>query len=877
MNDKLIISYLTDVVRSVINGKMIDDLMPFPEDDNINDELKALYSAIDDLIPIYNQGVKAIRHISRGELDVDIDIKEPIFGPIKNLQSGLKDLIGQNKQLAKGNYSLQTDFPGDFNQSYTLLINSLREKERLEQELYESQKKYELIANKSQDIIWIFDLRANKYVYISPSVEALRGFTVEEAKNQSLRESLCTSSYDKIIQRLSRPLNSFSKEERLKYKCDEYQQPCKDGSILEVETNISLICDENGAPKELIGISRDITQRKKVELALKQSEEKYRLIAENTLDVIWKVDIKTLKYTYISPSIFYLSGYTVDELINQSIKKLFTQVSYLKILTTFRNYTEYLEVGNLHFCDQYQLCSKDGRTIDVEINATLLKNDNGVVNEILGVTRDITARVKVENALKESEAKLSKLLERQTWKNRRLNHQFSSIYNNVTHAIAFFEIDEGIIRFSSCNRLWAQTLGYLPENIEGLNIESVCDKETEALHRKCILEATTQNKPVHTYLKWKRRSLYAVFIPIYYENRVHASECAGLVYDVTDKVKAELKIRESEEKFSTIFHHSSDIIVVLSFNLEVLEVNERFYQLTGFDRDLKRIFNMNNLGVYIPEKYHRDIFNKVEELKQGKLLCAFESELYRSNRETIPIEINGSLVNLGSSTVILCIIRDASVRKSLEKKLTQIGILIENRERQKLASDLHDNVGPLLSSMNMYLSVLSRKPDLKSYLGIINDIERILKETIFSVREISNDLSPQVLKSFGLISALKHFFESKNKLINIELTDNIDEYRFSEMKEIMIYNIIKEAFNNTIKYSKAKAIKLNINKNNNWLTVMYSDDGIGFNLEQKLNTNHGGLGLYSIINRIKNINGNYEIKTSPGDGFLLKIVFPTSD
>jgi signal transduction histidine kinase len=173
--------------------------------------------------------------------------------------------------------------------------------------------------------------------------------------------------------------------------------------------------------------------------------------------------------------------------------------------------------------------------------------------------------------------------------------------------------------------------------------------------------------------------------------------------------------------------------------------------------------------------------------------------------------------------------------------------------------------------------MLSRKPGMQEHTTDISDIRHILKESITSVREISNNISPQVLNNYGLASALEVFFETKRKLINIQFTHNIPDLRFSEIKEVMIYNIVKEAFNNSIKYSKASLVQLNINLHENIITVSYLDNGIGFNLDEKLALAGSSLGLFSIINRIRNLDGEHSINTSPGHGFNLEVTFSINE
>jgi len=500
-------------------------------------------------------------------------------------------------------------------------------------------------------------------------------------------------------------------------------------------------------------IDRD---RQKLEQELIESERKYKLIAEHTNDVIWIIDIKTFKLKYISPSVFQLRGITIEEALNESLEQTFSGDSFQKAMDQIAIALENSKNNqSSDIFDEYKLQCKDGSVIDVEISASIIKDETGNPTEMLGVSRDITRRKIAENSLKESQDQLIRLLARQTKKSKKLTRDLKYVFEHTTNAIAFFEIVDSQILFSLCNNRWANALGFDSKKIIGMNIDQIGDDATTTLYRKYINWAVSENKPIEDVTLWKDKELQIAVIPLKDDYEI-VSGCAAFVTDITDKQHA------------------------------------------------------------------------VQEMR------------------------------------------------NLEKQITYTGIEVETRERRKLASDLHDNVGPLLSSMNMYLSSLSRKPEIQMYSGILDDIRRILKETISSVREISNNISPQVLNSYGLTAALNLFFETKKNLITIHIDNNMDDFRFSETKETMLYNIIKEAFNNSIKYANATCIDLSIKKNENLITVIYKDNGIGFNLKEKMASASQNLGLFSIINRIKNLDGIYEIKTSEGKGFMLEVNFLTN-
>lgn len=386
------------------------------------------------------------------------------------------------------------------------------------------------------------------------------------------------------------------------------------------------------------------------------------------------------------------------------------------------------------------------------------------------------------------------------------------------------------------------------------------------------MKTLEMKQPIEEFLQWHNYYLHVISIPIVNELTGNIFFCGSLVYDITEKIETNQQLKETEERFISIFNNSKDAIILLNMQLEIVDVNESFYQLHGS----REYYQQDILNSYFPKEYHKLVNKLLTNMKSGLSVPSFDCEVIKHNGATATVEISTSAITYKHEPMLLCTIRDISSKKEMERTLNNVSTQIETRERKKLAADLHDNVGPLLSSMNMYLSVLSRKDDLRPYSDTLNDIKRILKDTISSVREISNNLSPHVLTNFGLTAALNQFFETKEKLINIQINNTIGDIRFSELKEIMIYNIIIEAFNNSLKHAEADLIKLDIYNENDAIHLTYSDNGIGFDREDKMKNPNHHLGLFSIINRVKILEGNFDIETSPGNGFLLKIIFPTN-
>ncbi len=209
-----------------------------------------------------------------------------------------------------------------------------------------------------------------------------------------------------------------------------------------------------------------------------------------------------------------------------------------------------------------------------------------------------------------------------------------------------------------------------------------------------------------------------------------------------------------------------------------------------------------------------------------------------------------------------------------EKNVLTAIIQTEEKERKRFAKDLHDGLGPLLSTVKMSISALSQIEHDEKSKKIITNTEHVLNEAINSIKEISNNLSPHILNNFGLASAINNFCNKINqtKKINIDFKSNISNERYNSNIELILYRVICELINNTTKHANAQNIKINLTRYEKILTIQYTDDGKGFDVN-RIEITKKGMGLSNIKTRIKSINGVVIIESSEGNGFsaLIKI------
>ncbi len=217
--------------------------------------------------------------------------------------------------------------------------------------------------------------------------------------------------------------------------------------------------------------------------------------------------------------------------------------------------------------------------------------------------------------------------------------------------------------------------------------------------------------------------------------------------------------------------------------------------------------------------------------------------------------------------------RIENFRAKTESRILSTIIKTEEKERRRFAKDLHDGLGPLLSSIKMSISSLSQKLSDKGDKKIIENMGNMVNEALYSIKEISNNLSPHILDNFGLLSAIKNFAEnvSISKTIDIDINSNLGDKRFDRNIEVILYRVIGELISNTVKHASAKTINIDLYLKENILSLYYYDNGIGFDLEEVLSKEYEGRGLPNIMSRIKSINGTFNVEREENKGVHINI------
>lgn len=222
------------------------------------------------------------------------------------------------------------------------------------------------------------------------------------------------------------------------------------------------------------------------------------------------------------------------------------------------------------------------------------------------------------------------------------------------------------------------------------------------------------------------------------------------------------------------------------------------------------------------------------------------------------------------------------IEKIHQRLLLDTALNSEETERRRIAQDLHDDIGTMLSLTKLSLNQLSK---LVADSGIKEDqimrkSQSLVEETIQHVRRITRDLVPTTLERFGMAAAIEEFINKldNNKDLRLSFQSNTEESpRQSQKVELTIYRIMQELVNNSIKHSQCSRIEIILHVNREIIALQVIDNGIGFDPELIKENNLAGLGLLGIESRLAIVDGTIEYEKFPAGGTKAYAQIPVAD
>lgn len=475
-----------------------------------------------------------------------------------------------------------------------------------------------------------------------------------------------------------------------------------------------------------------------------------------------------------------------------------------------------------------------------------------------GIAIDITDRKKAETIIKENE------------------NYFHTIVRSSPVPLIITRVDDGEMLFAS--EKYAEMLGIPVEQYKKFNIKDFYFDESE---REKLLSILEEKGIVEGYKLRVRRFDGSLFWCIVTMQIIQLGSEKAIIagaQDISADIEATRELEETKYMLEKTLASLDDAVLVVNGRTQkILSCNRAVNSVFGYAiNELKGV----SIQILYPDessfyKYQRQLsksFGRDESFH-------IEIPLKQRNGKQIIADVTSTkLFDYKKNTSnIVSIVRDVTDKKKQNERLLQSVIQGEDNERRRLAKDLHDGLGQLLTAAKLnFSSTENQIKDLD-----VNSIQQFetglsfLDDAIEESRNISQNLIPQSLEDFGLLSSMESLFKrmKKTSSVDINFYHKINEEKLSSQVQLHLYRITQESIHNVIRHSRATQVTIQMIMHEHDLIYTIEDNGQGFNPEKN---GSDGIGLESIKNRILSMAGFIEINSSIGKGASITIEIPLS-
>lgn len=741
----------------------------------------------------------------------------------------------------------------------SLIFHDISESRRKESQLRQFNERIQLLSKATNDAVWEWDM-VNDTHWWNEAYFNMMGYDPSGPVPPlpDWIRKVHPDDRDKIVSRLKRIRKNMVDSWQ-----DDFRYQLRDGTWGTVLDRAYVIRNDEGQPVRVIGAYVDISQQKLF-------EEKLQFEKMLSDSLIQKM-----------PGIFYL--YTRDG-------KFLRWNKNFETITGYNNF----EIRNMHPLDFYDgeekekvreriahhfhealpgvdvnLVTKDKRKVPVYINSMALIYEG--IPCIVGIGTDITTLKRTQQELVESE------------------EAFSRLFHESSEAILLLDGRN----FIDCNDATLSLLGYstraefLHQSPWKLSPKKQPDGELSSEKAKRMIRESLEKG--YNRFEWIHRKadgsdfpVEVMLTPIFVKGR-------QLFYtiwrDITDRKKAEIALQESIKEISA-YKYALDQATIVSFSDpagKITYVNDNFERLYGYKRDeiIGVNHNILNSGIH-PGEFWKKFWTTIKTgnvLKGDVCNKAKDGTLHWADTTIVPF-----LDEKGKPTQFLAIRNDVTEKRKLEQELkerergeqiriTETALDAQEKERNFLGQELHDNVNQILVGTKLILSVVAEDPE--KYKDVLNNSIQNIQRAIEENRKLSHSLATPDMKLMSLpkqLSSLANgmFYQQPIKVSFSR--KGFTEELVDDKRKIAIYRIAQEQCTNIIKYAGATRVEICLRIKQACVQLIIKDNGAG--MEPGKSTD--GIGIRNMRGRVSIYGGKLSIETAPGKGFKLTVDIPLS-
>ncbi|MCX6268899.1 MAG: PAS domain S-box protein [Bacteroidetes bacterium] len=430
------------------------------------------------------------------------------------------------------------------------------------------------------------------------------------------------------------------------------------------------------------------------------------------------------------------------------------------------------------------------------------------------------------------------------------------VFNSIPNPI--FALDKKRCCFLA-NQAFCDLVAMPVQEVTGLKIDRIFPQEVSGLFTG--KPESANNTEVHIQRGNGTINPYLVSVlSAQFENQALA---VVTLKDLTDYKRTQASLLESEALYRTVVNQLPNPILI-HINGKVVFANDLILGITGLSKDEVIGKDVVSLLTDPADAKNTTVFRN---LSGDAFIEEEEFEIRTENRKVVikNFLLRNSKLKYQGQDAVMTILIDMTERKHLEKYVLGRVIETEEKDRKQFAADLHDDLGPILSSIKLHLGMLEHAKSPEKSAATLATCNQLLAETIAKMRIVANNLMPRLIENFGLEAAVNSFIGTMQHegIFEISFISNLKGRRFQKQTELHFYRIICELINNTVKHAGATNAVVRLNYLRGLLKLDYTDNGKGYDISE-INKNPGGMGLGNIIQRVKLLDAKIQFTQRKG-------------
>ena len=524
------------------------------------------------------------------------------------------------------------------------------ERHRTVQALQESELRYRLVGQAANDAIWDWNL-LNNQVRWNEGLQTNFGFSVDQIDTDASWwvEHIHPEDRERVAERIHHAIDG--NEELWN---DEYRFQRADGSYADVFDRGRIVRDE-GKPVRMVGSMLDLTERNKSEAALRESEERFRGIFSQTLAGIAETDLSG-RFVETNQRYCEIVGRSAEELSGMRMQ----DITHPDDLSHNMPLFERAVSDGTPFVIEKRYLRPDGSLVWVNNSVSLVRDETGRPKHIVAASLDITSNKQAEAALRESEA------------------HFRSMADNAPTMIW---VTNPSAECTYISQQWCEFTGTVQSQNLGVGWVECVHPDDRQHAKEIFLSANERHAPFSVDYRLRRhdgeyRWAVDLGLPRFDENRQFQGY-VGTVTDIHDRKQAEVKLREQEAQYRSIFESTSDAVLIFDYDGQLIEVNPAACAMHGYAYD--EMVGMQGTQIVHPMDHHK-FADFVKQVTAGEKYHADGTHV-RKNGELISIQVAGTSFVFAGRPALLAVIRDVSEERKA------VDALRKNEQRLRFIMD----------------------------------------------------------------------------------------------------------------------------------------------------------------------------------------------